>query len=160
MFAYPNFKCDARCCPCKFTQLIHCFARNGFDSWNENKEKNIINRSVGNQIVVANNPKQNSNTNSLSCPSLGHKIPTLIFRIVPLWVLPICSGLGPVRVGAHMGPYGSSWTGLGRSGHVRFPIFDRFLHVSKLNILTKFLDDSAWFLQEKFKKHVVLIKKT
>ena len=47
-------------------------------------------------------------------------------------------GWGPVRVGARsglgpiwalMGPYGFSWTGLGRSGHVRFPTFNRILHV-------------------------------
>ena len=30
---------------------------------------------------------------------------------------------------AHMGPYGSSWAGLGRSRHVRFPTFGRILHV-------------------------------
>ena len=38
------------------------------------------------------------------------------------------SGLGPIW--AHMGPYGSSWTGLGRSGHVRFPTFGQISHVS------------------------------
>ena len=52
--------------------------------------------------------------------------------------------LGPGRVGAHMGPYGpiygpiwplmgpyrSSWTGLGRPGHVRFPTVGRISHVS------------------------------
>ena len=37
---------------------------------------------------------------------------------------------GPVRVGAHMGPYGSSWTGLGRSGHARFPTFGLIPYVS------------------------------
>ena len=41
--------------------------------------------------------------------------------------------------------YLSSWTGLGRSGHVRFPTFKRILHVlgAKICFLTKFLDDSA-----------------
>ena len=50
----------------------------------------------------------------------------------------------------------SSWTGLGRSGHVRFPTFGRILHVlgSKLGFLTKFLNNSAWLLLEKLKKHV------
>ena len=66
----------------------------------------------------------------------------------PIVILhPIYSpGWGPVRVGAHMGPYGplwahvgpygSSWTGLGRSGHVRFPTFGRILHVlgSKISL--------------------------
>ena len=53
-----------------------------------------------------------------------------------------------------------SKTGLGRSGHVRFQTFGRILHLlgSKLGFLTKFLDDSAWFLQEKLKNHVILTK--
>ena len=69
------------------------------------------------------------------------------------------SGLGPVRVGAHMGPYESSWTGLGRSGHVRFPTFGRISHVSGPQIiLTKFINDSAWFLLEKLKKHIIFTR--
>ena len=69
---------------------------------------------------------------------------------------------GP-RVGAHMGPYGSSWTGLGKS--VNFPstfrktIWTNFARFGSRNgILMKFLDDSASFLLEKLKNHVILIK--
>ena len=53
-----------------------------------------------------------------------------------------------------------SKTGLGRSGHVRFPTFGPISHVSdpKNGILTKFINDSAWFLLEKLKNHVILIK--
>ena len=56
--------------------------------------------------------------------------------------------------------YLSSWTGLGGSGHARFPTFNRILHVvgSKLICLTKFLNDSAWLLLEKLKNQVILIK--
>ena len=47
----------------------------------------------------------------------------------------------------------SSWTGLGRSGHVQSQSFGLISHVSgpKLVLLTKFLDDSAWFCLEKLK---------
>ena len=53
-----------------------------------------------------------------------------------------------------------SKTGLGRSGHVRFPTFGLILHVSvpKMVFLKKFIDDSAWFLLENLKKHMILIK--
>ena len=65
------------------------------------------------------------------------------------------------HIWAHMGPYGSSWTGLGKS--VNFPStfrkhfwtnFARF--GSKNGILMKFLNDSASFLLEKLKNHVIL----
>ena len=51
--------------------------------------------------------------------------------------------------------YLSSWTGLGRSRHVRFPTVGRILNVFgfKICFLTKFLDDSAWLLLEKLKTH-------
>ena len=94
-------------------------------------------------------------------------------------------GWGPVRVGAHMGPYmgpygliygpiwalmgpymgpyGISWTGLGEG--VNFPsTFRKTIWTnlsrfgSKNGILMKFLDDSASFLLEKLKNHVILIK--
>ena len=35
-------------------------------------------------------------------------------------------GWGPVRVGAHMGPYGSSWTGLGRLRKLSVRLVDQF----------------------------------
>ena len=35
-------------------------------------------------------------------------------------------GWGPVRVGAHMGPYGSSWTGLGRLRKLSVRLLDQF----------------------------------
>ena len=53
-----------------------------------------------------------------------------------------------------------SKTGLGRSGHVRFPIFGPISHVSdpKLSFSTEFLDDSGWSCVEKLKNEVILIK--
>ena len=53
-----------------------------------------------------------------------------------------------------------SKTGLGRSGHVRFPTFGPISHVSgpKTKFLTKFINDSAWLLPEKLKNHVILTK--
>ena len=66
-------------------------------------------------------------------------------------------------MGPYMGPYGSSWTGLGKS--VNFPStfrsdfwtnFARF--GSKNNISMKYLNDSASFLLEKLKNHVILTK--
>ena len=56
--------------------------------------------------------------------------------------------------------YLSSWTGLGRSGHVRFPTFGLISHVlgSKESFFTKILDDSACFLLEELKKHIILTK--
>ena len=44
-------------------------------------------------------------------------------------------GWGPVRVGAHMGPYGPLWVLLDRSGHVRFPTFGSISHVSDPKIV-------------------------
>ena len=62
---------------------------------------------------------------------------------------------------AHMGPYGSSWTGLGKS--VNFPstfrktIWINFARFGSKNcILMKFLDDSASFLLENLKNQVIL----
>ena len=67
------------------------------------------------------------------------------------------------HIWAHMGSYGSSWTGLGSS--VNFPsTFRRDFWTnfacfgSKNGIFMKFLYDSASFLLEKLKKHVILIK--
>ena len=64
---------------------------------------------------------------------------------------------------AHMGPYGSSWTGLGKS--VNFPstfrktIWTNLARLgSKTNFLMKFLNDSASFLLEKLKNHVIWTK--
>ena len=64
---------------------------------------------------------------------------------------------------AHMGPYGSSWTGLGEG--VNFPstfrktIWTNFARFgSRNNMLMKFLNDSASFLLEKLKNHVILTK--
>ena len=92
----------------------------------------------------------------------------------PLFLGP-SPGWGPVRVGAHMdpygplwahmGPYGSSWTGLGKS--VNFPStfrrdfrtnFARF--GSKTKILIRFLNDYASFLllPEKLKNHFMFTK--
>ena len=47
-----------------------------------------------------------------------------------------------------------------KSGHDRSQSFGSTLHVlgSKTEFLTKFLDDSAWLLLEKLKKHVILTK--
>ena len=79
-----------------------------------------------------------------------------------------CPGWGPVRVGAlsglepiwaHMGPYGSSWAGLGSS--VRFPsdFWTNFARFGSKNwILMKFLNDSVSFLLEKLKNHDILTK--
>ena len=95
----------------------------------------------------------------------------LCTRHGPLCVLPPGPGWGPVRVEArsglgpiwaHMGPYGSSWTGLGRSGHVRFLIFGGILFVCfgfKIGFSTKFLDDSVWFLPEKLNKYFFVHQK-
>merc|ERR1711924_126835 len=89
-------------------------------------------------------------------------------------------GWGPVRVGALMGPYvspyGPMWAHMGPSGplwvlldrswrfrklSVNFPCdictnFARF--GSRNSILMKFLNDSASFLLEKLKNHVILTK--
>ena len=55
--------------------------------------------------------------------------------------------------------YLSSWTGLGRSGHVRFPTFGQNFACCGFDfLLTKFLNDSAWFCLEKLKKHIFLLK--
>ena len=83
-------------------------------------------------------------------------------------------GWGPVRVGAHMGPYGPYgpiralmdwplWVLLDRSWQVRTcPISDFWLSFarfgSKTCFLIKFLNDSAWFLLEKLKKHIFSTK--
>ena len=83
------------------------------------------------------------------------------------------AGWGPVRVGAHMGPYGpmwahmgpygSSWTGLGEG--VNFPstfrrdIWTNLVRLgSKTHFFMQFLDDSASLWLEKLKNHVVLTK--
>ena len=85
----------------------------------------------------------------------------------PIWAH-IWAHMGPYGpiygpIWAHVGPYGSSWTGLGKS--VNFPStfrrdfrtnFARF--GSKTKILMKFLNDSASFLLEKLKNHVILTK--
>jgi len=48
--------------------------------------------------------------------------------------------------------YLSSWTGLGKSGHVQSQSFGSILHGRIQNeSLTKFLNDSAWFCLEKLK---------
>ena len=39
-------------------------------------------------------------------------------------------GWGPVRVGAHMGPYGPIWVLLDRSGHDQIRTFGRIWYVS------------------------------
>ena len=64
-------------------------------------------------------------------------------------------------MGPYMGPYGSSWTGLGEG--VNFPatfrtdIWTNFAHFGTQNgILMKFLNDSASFLLEKLKNQVIL----
>ena len=60
---------------------------------------------------------------------------------------------------AHMGPYGSSWAGLGSS--VRFPsdFWTNFARFGSKNwILMKFLNDSVSFLLEKLKNHDILTK--
>ena len=68
---------------------------------------------------------------------------------------------GPIW--AHVGPYGPIWALMGPPGQVRTcPISDFWSNFarfgSKTKFLTKFLDDSAWFLLEKLKKHVILTK--
>ena len=80
------------------------------------------------------------------------------------------SGLGP---GPGWGPYGPIWALMGLPGQVlevledsvRFPsTFRRDIWTnlarfgSKTNFLMKFLDDSASFLLEKLKNHVILTK--
>ena len=79
----------------------------------------------------------------------------------PGWGGPGWGPYGPMW--ALMGPYGSSWTGLGKS--VNFPstfrktIWTNFACFGSENgILMKFLDDSASFLLEKLKNHVILTK--
>ena len=89
-------------------------------------------------------------------------------------------GWGPVRVGAHMGPYGPMWAHMGLCGPlwvlldrswdcVNFPstfiktfrktIWTNFARFGSRNgILIKFLDDSASFLLEKLKNHVIFAK--
>ena len=72
------------------------------------------------------------------------------------------SGLGP---GPGWGPYGPLWALRDRSWQVRTCPNHTFDHDFwsnltrfgfKIRFLTKFLDDSAWFLLEKLKKHVIL----
>ena len=68
---------------------------------------------------------------------------------------------GPIW--AHMGPYGPIWAHTDRSWQVRTcPISDfwsKFAHFgSKTCFLMKFLNDSASFLPEKHKNHVILTK--
>ena len=69
-------------------------------------------------------------------------------------------GWGPVRVGAHMGPYGAH---MGPPGQVRtWPNQDFWSNLvrfgSRNGILTKFHNDSASFLLEKLKNQVILTK--
>ena len=79
----------------------------------------------------------------------------------------------PGRVGAHMGPYGPMWALMGPPGQVlekrklsvNFPstfrktIWTNFARFGPRNgILMKFLNDSASFLLEKLKNHVILTK--
>ena len=97
---------------------------------------------------------------------------------------PIRAQMGPYGlVWVHMGPYEPIWarvgparaledrekykknnllnkTGLGRSGHVRSPTFGPISHVSGPTncILTKCINDSASFFQEKLKNHIILTK--
>ena len=68
-------------------------------------------------------------------------------------------GWGPVRVGAHMGPYGSSWTGLGRLRKLSVRLLDQFrtFRVQKLYFY-EIINDSASFLPEKLNNHVILTK--
>ena len=78
---------------------------------------------------------------------------------------------GPVRVGAQSGlgpgpgwgPYGPLWVLLDRSWQVRTcPISDFWSNFAcfgfKIKFLITFLDDSAWLLLEKLKKHIFSIK--
>ena len=89
----------------------------------------------------------------------------------PIWALmgPYMGPYGPLwahiwaHIWAHVGPYGSSWTGLGKS--VNFPstfrttIWTNFACFgSKTEFLMKLLDDSASFLLEKLKNHIILTK--
>ena len=81
-------------------------------------------------------------------------------------------GWGPVRVGARsglgsmwalMGPYGPMRALMDRSWQVRTcPILDfwsNFAHFGSQNgFLTKFINDSASFLLEKLKNHMILTK--
>ena len=59
--------------------------------------------------------------------------------------------MGPY--GAHMGPPGQVLAGPISDFWSNFACFG-----TKTKFLTKFLDDSAWFLLEKLKKHVILTK--
>ena len=68
---------------------------------------------------------------------------------------------GPIW--AHVGPYGPSWTGLGEG--VNFPsTFRKTIWTnlarfgSKTDFLMKCLDDSASYLLEKLKNHVIFTK--
>ena len=89
----------------------------------------------------------------------------------PMWALmgpcmgPYTGPYGPLwaHTWAHMGPYGSSWTGLRRLRKLseNFPLdfwtnFARFGF--KTEFFMKFLDDSASFLPQKLKNHVILTK--
>ena len=87
----------------------------------------------------------------------------LLYCYAPLWALmgPYIGPYGPMW--ALMGPYGPLWVLLDKSSQVRTcPISDSWSNFacfgSKNKFLTKFLDDSAWFLLEKLKKHVILTK--
>merc|ERR1711924_195287 len=73
-------------------------------------------------------------------------------------------GLGPGPGWGPSGPDGPLWVLLDRSWQVRTcPISDFWSDFAcfgfKIGFLTKFLDDSAWFLLEKLKKHIILSKK-
>jgi len=62
-----------------------------------------------------------------------------------------------------MGPYGPLWALLDRPWQVRTcPISDFWPKFAcfgfKTGLLTKFLDDSQWFLLEKLKHHITLIQ--
>ena len=74
-------------------------------------------------------------------------------------------GWGPVRVVARSG-LGPKWALMGPPGQVLagldmsdFRLLVEFPHFGfKNRFLTKLIDDSAWFLLEKLKKHVILTK--
>ena len=80
-------------------------------------------------------------------------------------------GWGPLRVGAHMGPYmgpcGPIWALMGHPGQVleKVSTFRKTISInfacfgSKIDFLIKFLDDSAWLCMEKL-KNTVLRQKT
>ena len=81
----------------------------------------------------------------------------------PLWAH-IWANMGPYGpiygpIWAHMGPYGTSWIGLGRLRKLSVKLLDQFRTFRVQNLLLmKFLNDSASFLLEKLKNHVILTK--